>query len=138
MLVQKYGGSSLKNTARIVAVADRVAVAAKSGPLVVVVSAMGDTTDHLIDLARSVADRPDKREIDMLLATGEQVSASLLDDVAAHPALSVLSGPAQPAFELICPRGAPCPYSFRTQVCMPLVERPLRGGTHQPDLPGLC
>jgi aspartate kinase len=78
MLVQKYGGSSLKNTARIVAVADRVAVASKTGPLVVVVSAMGDTTDHLIDLARSVADRPDKREIDMLLATGEQVSASLL------------------------------------------------------------
>jgi aspartate kinase len=78
LLVQKYGGSSLKNPERICAVADRVAAEAKAGPLVVVVSAMGDTTDHLIDLARQIAGRPDRREIDMLLSTGEQVSASLL------------------------------------------------------------
>jgi len=78
LLVQKYGGSSLKDTHRINSVADRVCAAAKDGPLVVVVSAMGDTTDHLIALARSLSHRPDQREIDMLLSTGEQVSASLL------------------------------------------------------------
>ena len=78
LLVQKYGGSSLKNTERIRAVADRVLEAAHRGPLVVIVSAMGDTTDHLIALAREVSPRPDQREIDMLLATGEQISASLL------------------------------------------------------------
>ena len=78
VVVQKYGGSSVKNPERIRAVAQRVAEAGSHGPLVVVVSAMGDTTDHLIDLARQVARRPDTREIDMLLATGEQVSASLL------------------------------------------------------------
>ncbi|HZS93436.1 MAG TPA: aspartate kinase [Chloroflexota bacterium] len=78
MLVQKFGGSSLKNPERIGAVADRVAATAERQPLVVVVSAMGDTTDHLIDLARDIAPTPERREIDMLLATGEQVSASLL------------------------------------------------------------
>ena len=78
LTVQKFGGSSLKNPERIAAVADRVACAARNGPLVVVVSAMGDTTDHLIELARGVSQRPDRREIDMLLSTGEQVSASLL------------------------------------------------------------
>ncbi|HEX6508806.1 MAG TPA: aspartate kinase [Chloroflexota bacterium] len=78
ILVQKYGGSSLKNPGRIAAVAQRVAEAARRGPLIIVVSAMGDSTDHLIELARTLAERPDRREIDMLLSTGEQVSASLL------------------------------------------------------------
>ncbi|HLJ68425.1 MAG TPA: aspartate kinase [Chloroflexota bacterium] len=78
LLVQKYGGSSLRNAERILAVAERVVEAAGRSPLVVVVSAMGDTTDRLIELARLVSPRPDRREIDMLLATGEQVSASLL------------------------------------------------------------
>jgi aspartate kinase len=78
MLVQKYGGSSLKNPERICVVADRVAASAAAGPLVVVVSAMGDTTDQLIELAREVTARPAQREIDMLLSTGEQISASLL------------------------------------------------------------
>src|ERR671933_1826107 len=78
LLVQKFGGSSLKNPDRIRAVAQRVAEAARRQPLVVVVSAMGDTTDHLIEIARQLARRPDQREIDMLLSTGEQVSASLL------------------------------------------------------------
>ena len=78
LTVLKFGGSSLKNPERIAAVADRVARSARNGPLVVVVSAMGDTTDHLIELARGVSKRPDRREIDMLLSTGEQVSASLL------------------------------------------------------------
>lgn len=78
LIVQKFGGSSLKNPERIAAVADRVARAARNGPLVIVVSAMGDSTDHLIELARQLSQRPDRREIDMLLSTGEQVSASLL------------------------------------------------------------
>lgn len=78
LLVQKYGGSSLQNPERIRAVAERVADAAHRSPVVVVVSAMGDTTDELIALARRVTHRPDGREIDMLLATGEQISASLL------------------------------------------------------------
>ncbi len=78
LIVQKFGGSSLKNPERIAAVADRIARTARSGPLVIVVSAMGDSTDHLIELARQLSQRPDRREIDMLLSTGEQVSASLL------------------------------------------------------------
>jgi aspartate kinase len=78
LTVQKYGGSSLKNPERISAVAERIARAARNGPLVIVVSAMGDATDDLIELARQLAKRPDRREIDMLLSTGEQVSASLL------------------------------------------------------------
>jgi aspartate kinase len=78
ILVQKYGGSSVKNAERIHAVARRVAEAAAGQSLVVVVSAMGDTTDHLIALAREVTGQPDQREIDMLLATGEQIAASLL------------------------------------------------------------
>lgn len=78
LIVQKYGGSSLRDPERVRAVSDRVASTARRAPVLVVVSAMGDTTDDLIDLARSVSQRPDAREIDMLLATGEQVSASLL------------------------------------------------------------
>ena len=78
ILVQKFGGSSLKNPERIQAVAERVTALASSRPMVIVVSAMGDTTDHLIELARQVSARPAQREIDMLLSTGEQVSASLL------------------------------------------------------------
>lgn len=92
LLVQKYGGSSLRDTARIAAVAGRVAEAARGAPLVVVVSAMGATTDHLIALARTLTDHPERREIDMLLSTGEQVSASLLA-IALHergiPAISL-------------------------------------------------
>lgn len=78
LVVQKYGGSSLRSPERVQAVADRVAGAADESAVLVVVSAMGDTTDTLINLARSVAEYPDGREIDMLLATGEQISASLL------------------------------------------------------------
>jgi aspartate kinase len=78
LLVQKYGGSSLATVARIKVVAALIDRAASTGPIVAVVSAMGDTTDTLIELAREVAGRPDRREIDMLLATGEQISSSLL------------------------------------------------------------
>src|SRR5437763_1845257 len=79
VLVQKYGGSPLANPDRIRAAASRAAHTASSGrPLVVVVSAMGDTTDELIDLAYRVAARPDDRELDLLPSTGETVSATLM------------------------------------------------------------
>src|SRR5438067_5859385 len=79
LIVQKYGGSSLATAERIRAAARRVTRTAASGrPLVVVVSAMGDTTDELIELAYSVANRPDAREMDLLLSTGETVSATLM------------------------------------------------------------
>ena len=79
LVVQKYGGSSLATAERIRAAARRVARTAATGrPLVVVVSAMGDTTDELIELAYKVAARPDDREMDMLLSTGETVSATLM------------------------------------------------------------
>ena len=77
--VQKYGGTSLGTTARIEAVARRVSQRVEQGErLVVVVSAMGNTTDTLVDLARSITKRPAGREYDMLLATGEMVSVALL------------------------------------------------------------
>lgn len=78
LLVQKYGGSSVADPERIRRVASRVARAAAAGPLVVVVSAMGDTTDHLLDLAFGLNPDPPAREIDQLLATGEQQSAALM------------------------------------------------------------
>jgi len=79
VLVQKYGGSSLTSAERIRAVADRIRRAREAGnDVVVVVSAMGDTTDELIRLAHLVSDDPDKRELDLLLSTGETVSATLM------------------------------------------------------------
>src|SRR5438093_7104219 len=79
LIVQKYGGSSLANADRIRAAARRVSRTAASGrPVIVVVSAMGDTTDELIELAYQVAPRPNERELDMLLSTGETVSATLM------------------------------------------------------------
>jgi aspartate kinase len=79
LLVQKYGGSSLATAERIRAAARRVARTASSGrPVIVVVSAMGDTTDDLIQLAYQVTARPDNRELDLLLSTGETVSATLM------------------------------------------------------------
>jgi aspartate kinase len=79
LIVQKYGGSSLANAERIRAAARRVSRTAETGrPVIVVVSAMGDTTDELIELAYQVAPRPDEREMDLLLSTGETVSATLM------------------------------------------------------------
>ena len=79
LVVQKYGGSSLATAERIRAAARRVARTASTGrPVIVVVSAMGDTTDELIELAYRVAERPDDREMDLLLSTGETVSATLM------------------------------------------------------------
>jgi aspartate kinase len=79
LYVQKFGGSSVANVDRIRNVARRVAKTAANGnQVVVVVSAMGDTTDELIDLVKKLSDRPPDREYDVLLSTGEIVSASLL------------------------------------------------------------
>lgn len=79
IIVQKYGGSSVATPERIKNVADRIIRTCRSGKsVVVVVSAMGGTTDRLIDLAKEVSSNPPKREMDMILATGEQVSSALL------------------------------------------------------------
>src|SRR5436309_4106974 len=79
LLVQKYGGTSVRDLARVRAVAGRVASARSAGnALVVVVSAMGHETDRLLALAHEIASRPKPRELDMLLTTGERVSMALL------------------------------------------------------------
>jgi aspartate kinase len=79
LLVQKYGGTSVADVARIQEVARRIARCREQGhDLVIVVSAMGHTTDELTALARAITARPPRREMDMLLATGEQVSIALL------------------------------------------------------------
>lgn len=79
LIVQKYGGTSVGTVERIKAVAARIKrYVDNSYSVVVVVSAMGKTTDQLIDLAKQITKNPDKREMDMLLSTGEQVSIALL------------------------------------------------------------
>lgn len=79
IIVQKYGGSSVADPEKIKNVAARVVRTKRQGrPVVVVVSAVGDTTDHLLAMARQITDRPPQRELDMLLATGEQQSIALL------------------------------------------------------------
>ncbi len=93
LVVQKFGGSSLAEAARIRHVAQRIAQARATGAdLVVVVSAMGDTTDELLALASAITSEPDPRELDMLLATGEHQSATLVS-MALHalgvPAISL-------------------------------------------------
>ena len=89
ILVQKYGGSSVGDALKIAAVAQRVVDARAAGnQIVVVVSAMGKTTDQLIALAQSVTSTPEPRELDLLLSTGEIVSSTLM-----AMALSVLGVP---------------------------------------------
>jgi aspartate kinase len=79
IVVQKYGGSSVGSIEKIMRVADSIIKRKKQGDnLVVVVSAMGDTTDDLIKMAKEITDNPDKREMDALLSTGEMVSSALL------------------------------------------------------------
>lgn len=79
VLVHKYGGTSVGDVERIRKVARRIATAVTDGHrLAVTVSAMGHTTDRLVALARELSDRPSKRELDMLMATGEQQSIALL------------------------------------------------------------
>lgn len=78
-IVQKYGGTSVGTIEKIIRIAKRIIAETKQGnQIVVVVSAMGDTTDELIKMAKSISLSPNKRELDMLLTTGEQVSSALL------------------------------------------------------------
>jgi aspartate kinase len=93
LVVQKFGGSSLANATRIQRVAERIArTRADGADLVVVVSAIGDTTDELLALAGAITSEPDPREMDVLLATGEHQSATLVS-MALHalgvPAISL-------------------------------------------------
>jgi len=77
--VQKFGGSSVADAESIMRVAHRIVATRESGhDVVVAVSAMGDTTDELVDLAHQITDAPDPRELDMLLTTGERISMALL------------------------------------------------------------
>lgn len=79
LIVQKYGGSSLADAYKIKNVARKILKTRDEGnQVIVIVSAMGDTTDDLISLAKKISPVPPKRELDMLLATGEQVSIALL------------------------------------------------------------
>ena len=79
LVVQKYGGSSVADAERIRRVAERIVEAKKQGnDVVVVVSAMGDTTDNLLDLAQQVCPAPPARELDMLLTAGERISNALV------------------------------------------------------------
>jgi len=93
LIVQKYGGSSVANADLIKNVAKRVIEGYEEGnQMIVVVSAMGDTTDHLIELMEDITDDPDPREVDMLLTTGEQVSIALLTmaiHALGYPAISL-------------------------------------------------
>jgi aspartate kinase len=79
LVVQKYGGSSVADAERIKRVAERIVATKRSGDdVVVIVSAMGDTTDELIDLAEQIVPMPSGREFDMLLTAGERISMALL------------------------------------------------------------
>ncbi len=79
LVVQKYGGSSVQDAGRIKKVAERIVRTHKEGnDVVVVVSAMGDTTDELLDLAEQVSPAPPAREMDMLLTAGERISNALV------------------------------------------------------------
>ena len=92
IVVQKYGGTSVATAARIRAIAERVARARRDSPrLVVVLSAMGRTTDQLVALAHEVSGDPRGREMDLLLATGEQVSVSLLGLALQHKGIPAIS-----------------------------------------------
>ncbi len=91
-IVMKFGGTSVGNTERIRNVAQRVIrETAKGHEIVVVVSAMGKTTDELVRLAKDLASEPSKREMDMLLSTGEQVTISLLTMALKHMGQDAIS-----------------------------------------------
>ena len=96
LIVQKYGGSSVADAEKIINVAARIGAVRRDGAdVVAVVSAMGDTTDELIDLAHTISREPHARELDLLLSTGELVSCTLLTMALrelGHEAIS-LSGP---------------------------------------------
>ena len=109
LIVQKFGGTSVADPARIMRCAQRVVDSRRAGnDVVVVVSAMGHTTDELIDLAGRVSPNPSPREMDMLLSTGEQVSVALFAmaiHALGHEAVS-LTGAFRSFFET---RGVPQP-----------------------------
>ena len=94
LIVQKFGGTSVANTERLKNVADIITKTYKKGnDVVVVVSAQGDTTDEFIEKAHQVNPNPSKREMDMLLTAGEQISASLLAmtiEAMGYPVISLL------------------------------------------------
>ena len=94
LIVQKFGGTSVANTERLKNVADIITKSYEKGnDVVVVVSAQGDTTDEFIEKARQVNPNPSKREMDMLLTAGEQISASLLAmtiEEMGYPVISLL------------------------------------------------
>jgi len=96
LIVQKYGGTSVGSVERIKAVAERVIkTKQQNNDVVVVVSAMGKTTDGLVSLAKEISAHPSRREMDMLLATGEQVSIALLSmalESLGQPAISLTGG----------------------------------------------
>lgn len=93
LIVKKFGGTSVADKERIFNVAGRIAEDYKKGnELVVVLSAMGKQTDVLIQMAKDINPNPSKRELDMLLTTGEQVSVALMAmalDVLGIPAVSL-------------------------------------------------
>ena len=93
LIVQKYGGTSVGTVERIQEVVKRIIKTVQAGnSVVVVVSAMGKTTDGLVKLANAISDQPSRREMDMLLATGEQVSMALVSMAlqdAGQPAISL-------------------------------------------------
>src|SRR5438876_2400083 len=92
IVVQKYGGSSLADVPKLERVADRIARTAREGKRVcVVVSAMGRTTDQLLALAREITDSPPRRELDMLLSTGERIAMALLAMAIQKRGLSAIS-----------------------------------------------
>jgi aspartate kinase len=78
-VVQKFGGSSVATTEKLVRVAELVVAKKRAGfDVVVVVSAQGDTTDELLAKAKALSPEPDRRELDMLISTGERISMALL------------------------------------------------------------
>ena len=93
LIVQKFGGSSVANADRVMNVARRITETYRQGnQVVVVLSAQGDTTDELIEKAAEISDNPSKREMDMLLSTGEQISIALMAmaiEKLGYPAISL-------------------------------------------------
>jgi aspartate kinase len=92
LIVQKFGGTSVGNVERIMNAASRTEEEKRNGnDVVVVVSAMGKTTDHLVTMANEISSSPSKREMDMLLSTGEQVTIALLSLALAEKGIEAVS-----------------------------------------------
>ena len=92
LIVMKFGGSSVATSEKMKRVAERIISTKRKGnKVVVVVSARGDVTDDLITLANEITDNPNEREMDMLLATGEQVSIALLSMAINHMGAKAIS-----------------------------------------------